>query len=117
MPLLNKECTAARNLNIVAHGNLANTVICEKGERCRTQSEHLEEDDSLILREALQLVNKFHATARNLSIWPHGNLAHTVTGEQQQRYRTQTEHTDADDSLSLREAAPFLGKRTLPHAV
>ena len=58
------------------------------------------------------MVNKFHATARNLSIWVHGNLANTVTGEQRQRYRTQTEHTDGDDSLSLREAAPFLVKKT-----
>ena len=64
------------------------------------------------MREALQLVNKFHATARNLSTWLHGNLANTVTGEQQQRYRTQTEHIDGDGSLSLREAVPLGTKKT-----
>ena len=117
MPLVNKEGTAARNLNIGAHGDLANTFISAKGQHHRTQSEHLEEAHSLILREALQVVHEFHATARNLSIWTDGNLANTVTGEERQRHRTQTEHTDADESLSLREAAPCLGKRTLPHAI
>ena len=116
-PLVNKYHVTTRNVSIRPHENASNTVISEKGQRYRTQSEHLKEAHSLILREALQLVHKYHATARNLSIWTDGNLANTVTGEERQRHRTQTEHTDADESLSLREAAPCPGKRTLPHAV
>ena len=37
-------------------------------------------------------MNKYQATARNLSTWPHENLPNTHTFQNRQRYRTQCEH-------------------------